>query len=69
MTATPRRTRNGHPATSARRRQRPAPVVQKVLKGVGATWLARLMLRKWVLIAIGLGTVCSWWLKRRFSKA
>lgn len=37
-----------------------------VLKAWGATVLMKLLLRKSVLTAIGLGTVAAWWVKRRW---
>ena len=57
-----RRSRNGHAL-----RTRPG-LVQGVVKGWAASFLGKLLLRKSVLIAIGLGTLASWFVKFRFFR-
>lgn len=57
-----RRSRNGHAL-----RTRPVRVTD-VVKGWAASFLGRLLLRKSVLIAIGLGTLASWFVKVRFFR-
>lgn len=68
-TAHARRSRNGHaPRTRSRSSAHPSPL-QTALKSWGTSFLVKLLLRKSVLIAIGLGTVVSWYIKRRFFTA
>lgn len=57
-----RRTRNGNRS----RKSQASGVVPSALKAWGATFLVKMLLKRSVLMAIGLGTVASWWVKRRF---
>jgi hypothetical protein len=59
-----RRSSNGHVA-----RNRSVVAAKQAAKGWAVTFLAKLLLRKSVLIAIGLGTLASWWVKHRFFSA
>ena len=61
----PRRSRNGH----SRSRSQNAGGVQKAVKAGAALFLVRLLLRRSVLTAIGLGTVAAWWVRRRYLRA
>ena len=74
-TATRARHRNGHRAsTSSRSRETSGTSGEKgvgLVKGavglIGVPLLMKLLLRKSVLIAIGLGTVASWVVKRKLA--
>lgn len=63
------RSRNGHAPSRRRSSVKGKKAVQNVLKTLGAPFLMKLLLRKSVLIAIGLGTLVSWFIKRRFFRA
>jgi hypothetical protein len=59
-----RRSTNGHG-----RRSRSVATAQNVAKGWAASVVMKFLLRKSVLIAIGLGTLASWWVKHQFFSA
>jgi hypothetical protein len=58
-----RRSTNGHG------RNRSTVAAKDVAKGWAASVLLKFLLRKSVLIAIGLGTLASWYVKHRFFSA
>jgi hypothetical protein len=45
-----------------------ASLLATAVKGKVAAWLVKLMLKRSVLIAVGLGTLASWYVKHRFFR-
>jgi hypothetical protein len=66
-TAERTRSRNGHRSAAKKAFERTPDLLKGALGAIGAPLLLKLAMRKSVLIAIGLGTVASWVVKRMLA--